>query len=295
MVTVATCALTGAYQLAVPKPFPMLLLFAAACLGHLVLMVASHNWFYGLPLPRRVDGRSSTCCTAPSSLAVPAAAAGGLRAGTCPACSASDIGWRQSRWRSTSFCAGSRRSCVLPAVTSPGALCGRSRPRCGKEQSEVVDVVKQLGGPPAGVGKNALPGQLPVQRGAARSSTLERTLRLPRLPAAWDGLTILHLSDLHLCGTPDRVLVPRRDGPLRRLGAGPRRRHRRHRGRRATTSAGSCRCWAGCAGRWRPSPSSAITTTGTSRPRSAAACAAWACTSSATAGSRSTCAASRWW
>src|SRR5207244_5471465 len=32
----------------------------------------------------------------------------------------------------------------------------------------------------------------------------ERTLRLPRLPAAWDGLTILHLSDLHLCGTPDR-------------------------------------------------------------------------------------------
>ena len=34
--------------------FPMLLLFAAACLGHLVLMVASHNWFYGLPLPHWV-------------------------------------------------------------------------------------------------------------------------------------------------------------------------------------------------------------------------------------------------
>jgi predicted MPP superfamily phosphohydrolase len=33
----------------------------------------------------------------------------------------------------------------------------------------------------------------------------ERTLRLPRLPVAWDGLTILHLSDLHLCGTPDRA------------------------------------------------------------------------------------------
>src|SRR5262249_15011755 len=27
----------------------------------------------------------------------------------------------------------------------------------------------------------------------------------PRLPAAWDGLTILHLSDLHLSGTPDRA------------------------------------------------------------------------------------------
>jgi predicted MPP superfamily phosphohydrolase len=27
---------------------------------------------------------------------------------------------------------------------------------------------------------------------------------LPQLPAAWDGLSILHLSDLHFCGTPDR-------------------------------------------------------------------------------------------
>ena len=27
---------------------------------------------------------------------------------------------------------------------------------------------------------------------------------MPRLPAAWDGLSILHLTDLHLCGTPDR-------------------------------------------------------------------------------------------
>jgi hypothetical protein len=25
------------------------------------------------------------------------------------------------------------------------------------------------------------------------------------LPKAWDGLTILHLTDLHLCGTPDRA------------------------------------------------------------------------------------------
>jgi predicted MPP superfamily phosphohydrolase len=32
----------------------------------------------------------------------------------------------------------------------------------------------------------------------------EKLLRLPRLPAAWSGLTILHVSDLHLNGTPDR-------------------------------------------------------------------------------------------
>src|SRR5262249_55234215 len=32
----------------------------------------------------------------------------------------------------------------------------------------------------------------------------ENRLRLARLPRLWDGLTILHLSDLHLNGTPDR-------------------------------------------------------------------------------------------
>ena len=45
----------------------------------------------------------------------------------------------------------------------------------------------------------ALPGN---QLSAVDFTTL--TLRLRGLPAAWDGLTILHLSDLHFYGTPDR-------------------------------------------------------------------------------------------
>src|SRR5207245_892535 len=32
----------------------------------------------------------------------------------------------------------------------------------------------------------------------------ERTLALESLPPAWDGLTVLHLSDPHFSGTPDR-------------------------------------------------------------------------------------------
>jgi uncharacterized protein len=32
----------------------------------------------------------------------------------------------------------------------------------------------------------------------------EKTFALPRLPSAWHGLTILHLTDLHFHGTPDR-------------------------------------------------------------------------------------------
>ena len=33
----------------------------------------------------------------------------------------------------------------------------------------------------------------------------ERTLCLPQMPLAWDGLTLLHLTDLHFCGCPDRA------------------------------------------------------------------------------------------
>jgi predicted MPP superfamily phosphohydrolase len=32
----------------------------------------------------------------------------------------------------------------------------------------------------------------------------DKEYRIPRLPAEWDGLSILHLSDLHFIGTPDR-------------------------------------------------------------------------------------------
>src|SRR5262249_44890967 len=33
----------------------------------------------------------------------------------------------------------------------------------------------------------------------------ELTLALPRLPAEWNGLSILHVTDLHFCGTPDKA------------------------------------------------------------------------------------------
>src|SRR5437016_1709495 len=35
-------------------PATALVLFAGACLGHLALMVRSHNFWYGLPMPKRV-------------------------------------------------------------------------------------------------------------------------------------------------------------------------------------------------------------------------------------------------
>jgi predicted MPP superfamily phosphohydrolase len=69
--------------------------------------------------------------------------------------------------------------------------------------TETVDVAEQLGYKPAGHGKYHRIAQLPGNQ-LFQVDFVEHELRLPRLPAEWDGLSILHLSDLHLCGTPDR-------------------------------------------------------------------------------------------
>jgi predicted MPP superfamily phosphohydrolase len=71
-------------------------------------------------------------------------------------------------------------------------------------KSEIVLPEKVLGYNPIGRGKSSrMLATLPGNE-VCTFAMHELTLRLPRLPPAWDGLTILHLSDLHLCGTPDR-------------------------------------------------------------------------------------------
>jgi predicted MPP superfamily phosphohydrolase len=92
---------------------------------------------------------------------------------------------------------------VVPAVT----LWRRLRPRPGallSNHSHTVDVAAQLGYKPVGRGKYRLLARLPGNE-VFLTDLVERTLCLPRLPAAWDGLTILHLSDLHFSGTPDKA------------------------------------------------------------------------------------------
>jgi predicted MPP superfamily phosphohydrolase len=178
----------------------MVLLFAAACLGHLVLMIASHNWFYGQPLPRR--------CTDVFHLLHAALVL------AFPVLLWYAAGWELSGlFRFDSLGAGALAAYVVLCWVAAFVLLPldvafrlfRPRPAAlGKEQSHVVDVVKQLGGPPAGVGRKRFQARLPFNE-ALTVEYVERTLHLPRLPPAWDGLTVLHLSDLHLCGTPDRA------------------------------------------------------------------------------------------
>lgn len=91
---------------------------------------------------------------------------------------------------------------VLPLVSImriyrpiPGVLAGN--------RTRTIDVATRLGYKPVGRGKYRHVARLPWNE-VFQVDFGERTLCLPRLPKALDGMSILHLSDLHLCGTPDR-------------------------------------------------------------------------------------------
>jgi predicted MPP superfamily phosphohydrolase len=181
-----------------------LLLLLGLCCGHATLMVGWHNWFYGLPLPRH-SGRYIHLSFFLLTLAGPVALI--LLLGIDP------IGWLEQTWSSHrdwvhGLLLGYLALClvaglgVLPGVTLARLL----RPRPAAEtavQSRVVDVAKWLGYRPVGHGKSLASMNLPGNE-VFSVELVERTLCLPRVPAAWDGLSIVHFSDLHLCGAPDR-------------------------------------------------------------------------------------------
>src|SRR5262249_46144683 len=92
---------------------------------------------------------------------------------------------------------------VVPLVTLARNL--RKEPAVlTSNHTQTVDIAAHLGFKPVGRGKYRWLAHLPGNE-AFQVDFAERVLHLSRLPAAWDGLTILHLSDLHFIGTPDRV------------------------------------------------------------------------------------------
>lgn len=71
------------------------------------------------------------------------------------------------------------------------------------EKAHIVDVAKELGHRPVGNGKHRHVAKLLMNQ-LFRVEFAELQLHVPGLPANWDGLRILHLSDLHFYGTPAR-------------------------------------------------------------------------------------------
>jgi len=101
-------------------------------------------------------------------------------------------------------------------------FCDRSLAHCGyrrdnarrhpEQSTSTVDVAAELGYKPI------RPWQVAPSGTSSGNEVFTvdfavRTMHLPRFRRR-DGLSILHLSDLHLCGTPDRRFYQARHGPL---------------------------------------------------------------------------------
>jgi predicted MPP superfamily phosphohydrolase len=159
--------------------------FLAAVIGHGLLVTRSHNWWYGTGLGRRtIDfiqyGHALVLLAGPVAFL-----------------------WLRD-W---------------PAVRVYAALCWlvvgyfalltlwrlvRAKPAAlESNHTRTLDVARELGYKPAGRGQYRRMALLPGNQ-VFQVDLTEKTLRLKRLPAAWDGLSILHISDVHFTGTPDR-------------------------------------------------------------------------------------------
>ncbi|MGH7224930.1 MAG: metallophosphoesterase, partial [Gemmataceae bacterium] len=177
----------------------MLLLFAGAGLGHMVLMIVSHNRWYGLALPRHTGtfihlGHGLLIVAFPVLMI----RAFGWDLSGLPQLS-SPFAWPQLITLYVLVCAAVG-FIALPLNTLARLL--RRDPSLEKS-SRILDVAKHLGHRPVGDSRERLLAYLPGNE-VFSVELVERSLCLPRLPAAWDGLTILHLSDLHFRGTPER-------------------------------------------------------------------------------------------
>lgn len=71
------------------------------------------------------------------------------------------------------------------------------------KSSQVFDIADRLGEMPVGSGAGAFLARLPGNQ-VFETEFVHKELQLPRLPAVWDGLSILQLTDWHLHGSPDR-------------------------------------------------------------------------------------------
>jgi predicted MPP superfamily phosphohydrolase len=177
------------------------LLFLGACVGHAMLVIASLNCVYGCDLPhkllsllRKLDGL--VVLAGPVLFWFAFGEAWTL--GT-----AEEMHLARRLLPAYVVLCWLMAFGVFPLVTLRRLL--RPTPAALRSNhSQIVDVARELGYKPVGNGKHRRLAQLPGNQ-VFQVEFAERELWLPRVPPAWDGLTILHLTDLHFNGTPDRT------------------------------------------------------------------------------------------
>jgi predicted MPP superfamily phosphohydrolase len=179
-----------------------LFLWLGACVGHTALMVFWLNWLYGCHLPQKLLKAARKI----DALLILAGPAFWWFALAVPTQERLGLSWNGpgailvSLYAILCWTAG---FVVAPVATLLFRLRRRARPLLSNHTA-TVDVAAELGYKPIGTGKLRHLARLPGNEVFTVDFAV-RTMHMPQIPAAWDGLSILHLSDLHLCGTPDRA------------------------------------------------------------------------------------------
>lgn len=189
------------YLESVSLSVPPLVLLFGACLGHGFMMIIGLNVLYARKLPHRLL-KYTRKIDLLMILGGPV-----LFAYVLDLLDSQRLSWEpgELRFYLSPYVV---ISWVVGFVVAPIAevlyLLRRPAPQLVAERGEVVDIERVLGFAPEGRGKDAAACRLPFNE-VFQVEFTDKTLALPQLPGAWDGLTILHLTDLHLCGSPDRA------------------------------------------------------------------------------------------
>ncbi len=198
--------------------FAVVVVFALGWIGHACIWTATLNHLYGRPLSKGLL-KLWRFLTGVAILAFPLLLLSAVNPAWFDFVNGSSI-FLNGVW---GYCVlGYALAClafgaiVLPTITVIRAL--RKLPACVvSEQTRTLDLWPEFGARLIGDGKGRAATRLPGNC-AFKFDITDLTLALPNLPPAWDGLTILLLSDLHFHGTPSRAYFER---ILDELAAGP--------------------------------------------------------------------------
>jgi predicted MPP superfamily phosphohydrolase len=178
--------------------------FLAACLGHTAIVIRLHNWWYGFPFPWRWPSKIVHLVHAALVVAFPVVLFLYFKN---DARSVFDFSSP-----STSVLSGYLLVCCLvsllifPLITLRRVM--RPMPMLRSNDTVTRDFAREIGHCPVSTIRHLGLARLPFNE-IFQVDFAEKTLTLHDLPAEWDGLSILHLSDLHYIGVPGRVFHQR--------------------------------------------------------------------------------------
>jgi predicted MPP superfamily phosphohydrolase len=186
----------------------VLVVFAIAWVGHACIWTWGLNCLYALPISKRFL-KVWRLATGLAIIGFPALpwSAGLLANGGASLLDRVPQGvWGGAVLAYTGACL-LMGAAIFPAITAC-RLCRRPPPIVLSETTATLDLRAELGDEALGDGKWSGLMRLPFNC-VLQVDFTELTLTLPRLPASWEGLTILLVSDVHFHRNPSRAFFDR--------------------------------------------------------------------------------------